>query len=171
MTGEFRSPWISRRRTLAAIGALAAAIVSDNARPAGVHKCTDAAGVTYQDRPCGSESASPGIDDAPLSVMPSPGRGSTLVRREDPVKPVRPERTRRTEAPRPGNAAERRHLRTGMSEGEVLSRLGPPDLTSGKGRRLVRWTWLPVPGDPDTLTVVLFDTGRIVEIERTIVRR
>jgi hypothetical protein len=28
-----------------------------------------------------------------------------------------------------------------------------------------------VPGDPDTITVVLFDVGRAVEIERTIVKR
>ena len=47
----------------------------------------------------------------------------------------------------------------------------PADLTTGKGRRLARWTWMPVPGDPDTITVVLFDVGRIVEIERTVVKR
>ena len=58
-----------------------------------------------------------------------------------------------------------------MSEGEVVARIGTPDLTTGKGRRLARWTWMPVPGDPDTITVVLFDVGRIVEIERTVVRR
>ena len=47
-----------------------------------------------------------------------------------------------------------------MSEGEVVARIGPPDLTTGKGRRLARWTWMPVPGDPDTITVVLFDVVR-----------
>ena len=88
-----------------------------------------------------------------------------------PARAPRAERARRPETQRPGNPADRKHLRAGMSEGEVVARIGPPDLTTGKGRRLARWTWMPVPGDPDTITVVLFDVGRIVEIERTVVKR
>ena len=52
-----------------------------------------------------------------------------------------------------------------------MARVGPPDLTTGKGRKQARWTWMPVPGDPDTITVVLFETGRAIEVERTVVKR
>lgn len=30
---------------------------------------------------------------------------------------------------------------------------------------------MPAPADPDTVTAVLFDTGRVVEVERTVVKR
>ena len=52
-----------------------------------------------------------------------------------------------------------------------MARVGAPDLTTGKGRKQARWTWMPVPGDPDTITVVLFETGRAIEVERTVVKR
>ena len=164
-----RSPL--RRRVLHA-GGLALAAVAVRAFGA-VHKCPGPQGIVYQDRPCGAGAADRDGDlaDAPLSVLPAPSPARTLERREPAVKPPRQERPRRREPPRDGNPAERRHLRVGMSEGEVIARVGPPDLTTGKGRRQARWTWMPVPGDPDTITVVLFDVGRAIEIERTVVKR
>ncbi|MBK6804719.1 MAG: hypothetical protein IPG84_07560 [Betaproteobacteria bacterium] len=160
---------------LAAVGAMIA-ILTGVAEPAGaaIHKCAGADGATsYQDRPCGPSATPADFDGtiAPMSVLPSPPTGATVVRREPPARAARAERARRPETQRPGNPADRKHLRAGMSEGEVVARIGPPDLTTGKGRRLARWTWMPVPGDPDTITVVLFDVGRIVEIERTVVKR
>ncbi|CAG0989771.1 hypothetical protein BURK1_02202 [Burkholderiales bacterium] len=138
-----------------------------------IHKCAGTGGTTYQDRPCGPQDTPAAFDGttAPLSVTPSPAQGTTLVRRDSAPKPVRAERARRAEPVRTGNPSERRHLRTGMSEGEVIARIGPPDLTTGKGRRLARWTWMPAHGDPDTITVVLFEVGRAVEIERTVIKR
>jgi hypothetical protein len=56
-----------------------------------------------------------------------------------------------------------------MSEGEVLARLGKPDLATKGGRRM-RWTFLPAPGDPQTMTLVRFEDGRVVEVERRVVR-
>jgi hypothetical protein len=139
---------------------------------AAVHKCAAADGIVYQDRPCREgEARDTDVQDAPLSVLPFPSPGRTVEKRELPPKPVRAERPRRADAPVPGNPAERRHLRVGMSEGEVMARAGPPDLTTGKGRKQSRWTWMPVPGDPDTITVVLFETGRAIEVERTVVKR
>jgi len=138
---------------------------------AAVHKCVGPDGTVYQDRPCSASVREGGIDDAPLSVLPAPTPSRTVERREPVQKPPRAERARRTEVARMGNPAERRHLRVGMSEGEVMARAGPPDLTTGKGRKQARWTWMPVPGDPDTITVVLFDTGRAVEVERTVIKR
>ncbi|MEO8485101.1 MAG: hypothetical protein ABI585_02075 [Betaproteobacteria bacterium] len=143
-----------------------------DARPA-VHKCVGPAGVVYQDRPCGSDATSRPDDvaDASLSVLPAPPRASTIERRAAPARPPRVERVRRAEFPLAGNPAERRHLRVGMSEGEVIARAGMPDLTTGKGRKQSRWTWMPAAGDPDTITVVLFETGRAVEVERTVIKR
>jgi len=94
-----------------------------------------------------------------MSVMPSPPAGATVVRRSRLHERHAPTAPARPEAQRAGNPGDRKHLRAGMSEGEVVARIGPPDLTTGKGRRLARWTWMPVPGDPDTITVVLFDVG------------
>ena len=152
-----------------AFGAIAAAVVLE--APAAVHKCVEDGGTTYQDRPCGATAPDPsGVADAPLSVLPTPSRRSILQREAAP-KPPRAERARKPEAANRGDANERRHLRIGMSEGEVLARVGPPDFTTGKGRRSARWTWMPAPADPDTVTVLLFDTGRVVEVERTVVKR
>lgn len=162
---------IARRRVLQAGGAVALASALSTAFAA-VHKCTGPGGTVYQDRPCGTD-ASPragDLADAPLSVVPVPTPARRIERREPAAKSPRQERARRREPPRHGNPAERRHLRVGMSEGEVIARVGPPDLTTGKGRRQSRWTWMPVPGDPDTITVVLFDVGRAIEVERTVVK-
>jgi hypothetical protein len=114
-----------------------------------------------------------GFDDttATLSVLPSFARGTTIVRREEAVRTPRAERARKADPSRTGDPQGRKHLRVGMSEGEVMARVGPPDLTTGKGRRQSRWTWLPVAADPDTITVVLFEVGRIVEVERTVIKR
>jgi len=137
-----------------------------------VHKCAAAGATVYQDRPCrDGEARDTDVADAPLSVLPFPSPGRSVQKREAPPKPPRVERARRAEAAAAGNPAERRHLRVGMSEGEVIARVGPPDLTTGKGRKQSRWTWMPVPGDPDTITAVLFETGRAIEVERTVVKR
>lgn len=159
-----------RARSFLACAALAAAGIGH--APAAVHKCVAGDGATtYQDRPCGTapQDAS-GVSDAPLSVLPAPSRRS-ITQRDPPSRPQRPARARKEEPSRVGDAKERRHLRIGMSEGEVLARVGPPDFTTGKGRRSTRWTWMPAAADPDTVTVVLFDTGRVVEVERTVVKR
>ncbi len=58
-----------------------------------------------------------------------------------------------------------------MQQGEVVARIGAPDLKSGgANRRLVRWTYMPVPEDPQTLTTIVFDSGRVVEVERKMMR-
>lgn len=169
--GRARAAW--RRLGAVVAAAVIAATPEAGALGAVVHKCADpAGGIVYQDRPCGPEALAADSSSVPmLSVVPGT-RDSKIVSapRPPPAIRARPERTRRAEPAR-GDPQERRHLRAGMSEGEVLARIGPPDLTSGKGRRQTRWTWMPVASDPDTITAVLFDTGRVVEIERTVVKR
>jgi hypothetical protein len=58
-----------------------------------------------------------------------------------------------------------------MHEGEVMARIGPPDMRSGGGgRKLARWTYMPAVGDPQTLTTVVFEYGKVIEVERKVVR-
>ena len=58
-----------------------------------------------------------------------------------------------------------------MSEAEVLARIGAPDLKSGgAGRRSARWSYLPSPADPQTVTTLLFDYGKVIEVERKVLR-
>jgi hypothetical protein len=160
---------------LAALVALLLALAARPARAApGVWKCIAPAGApVYQDRPCapGSELRDFAADPPPLSVVPldvprpAPPVGKSPRRADKPVA-ARPARG----APKvAGDAAERKHVREGMSEGEVLARLGSPDLATKGGRRM-RWTFLPAPGDPQTMTLVRFEDGRVVGVERVTVR-
>ncbi len=80
--------------------------------------------------------------------------------------------TRPVKSTRRGDAAERAHLRAGMSQGEVLARLGEPDTRAGgKGTRHARWTYLPAPGDPETITTLIVANGVLVEIDRKVVKK
>jgi len=68
-------------------------------------------------------------------------------------------------------AAERKFVRSGMSEAEVLHRLGRPDVTSGSGRKSSkRWAYLPRPGDPGTMTTLTLQGGSVTDVERKVVR-
>lgn len=68
-----------------------------------------------------------------------------------------------------GNPAERKFLVPGIGDGEVVARIGRPDMSSGAGRKAVRWTYLPAPEDPQTLTTLTFELGRLVHVERKVV--
>jgi hypothetical protein len=64
------------------------------------------------------------------------------------------------------------HVRLGMSEAEVLAKLGHPDMTVGnKNAAAPRWTYLPAPGDPETVTTLSFVKGTLVDIERKVVKK
>ncbi len=139
-----------------------------------VYKCAgEGTTPVYQDAPCppGRELRNFESDPANVSVMPMrPPAGTTsrvtAPQRERPVKPAKEGRKAAH-----GDPAERRHVQPGMHEGEVLARLGAPDLKSGGGgRKVARWTYMPVPGDPQTLTTVVFEYGKVIEVERKVVR-
>lgn len=146
----------------------------------GVFKCRgNGAGPVYQQQPCapGTTLRDFAQDPATVSVVPF-----EFARSRESAKPPRADRAgkpsarpdkRKAEAERRGSDAavvERRHVKDGMSDGEVLARLGPPDLQSGKTARRMRWTYLPVPGDPQTVTLLRFEDGRVVGVERTTMR-
>jgi len=71
--------------------------------------------------------------------------------------------------------AERKFIREGMSEGEVLVKIGKPDsesVDSGGGARVVvkRWIYLPSPGDPQMVTTITIREGKVAEVTRQMTR-
>ena len=142
---------------------------------AGLYKCARADGsVTYQEDTCpdGTELRDFSRDPANVSVVPFrmvPGTETRTIPRDKPVKAAT-ERKSRRDAERRGNAAERKFLMPGIGEGEVVARVGRPDMSTGAGRKVVRWTYLPVPEDPGTITTLTFELGRLVEVERKVIR-
>jgi len=152
-----------------------AALIAPPWALAQVWKCADERGrPVYQDAPCpeGRTLRDFAADPPPVSVVPIRPAPGTVSRATAAAatKERKPGGGRKADAA-PGNAAERRHLQPGMHEGEVMARVGPPDLKSGGGgRKLARWTYMPVAGDPQTLTTVMFEYGKVIEVERKVVR-
>lgn len=73
------------------------------------------------------------------------------------------------------DASERKFIREGMSEGEILLKIGKPDsesVDSGAGATVTvkRWIYLPTPGDEQTLTTVVIRDGKVTEVTRKISR-
>jgi hypothetical protein len=140
-----------------------------------VYKCEGSGGVpVYQDAPCpdGRELRNFATDPATVSVLPMPPARGSVTRQSAAAPVAKPRATSTKEKPVAiGNAGERRYLAVGMQEGEVLARAGKPDMKSGGGgRKLARWTYMPAPGDPQTLTTIVFEYGKVVEVERKVVR-
>lgn len=73
------------------------------------------------------------------------------------------------------DARERRFVRQGMHEGEVLLRVGKPDheafIRNVRGQPEEKtWAYFPHPRDPQTLTIYTLRAGVVSSIERKIVR-
>lgn len=71
--------------------------------------------------------------------------------------------------------ADRKFIREGMSEGEVLMKIGRPDSESndsGGGAKVAikRWIYFPTPGDPQTMTTITIRDGRVTEVSRQLSR-
>lgn len=138
-----------------------------------VYKCMDARQQpVYQDKPCaaGAELRNFDTDPPNVSIIPMRPIPGTTTRVVAPPK-VKSSGSAKPGKVRAGDPSERRYIHPGMHEGEVLARIGPADMISGgKGRKVSRWTYMPVPGDPQTLTTVVFDTGKVVEVERKVMK-
>ncbi|HET9273148.1 MAG TPA: DUF4124 domain-containing protein [Methyloceanibacter sp.] len=141
---------------------------------AGVYKCArDDGTVMYQEDPCpaGKELRDFERDPASLSVIPFRIPNEPA----DPASPRKAAGSTKTDRPsrkseeRHGNPAERKFLVPGIGEGEVVARIGRPDVSSGAGRKTMRWTYLPVPEDPQTVTTLTFELGRLIQVERKVV--
>jgi hypothetical protein len=159
----------------AAVVALLAAALSAGA-PAAIYKCVEEGNKSvYQDSPCppGKELRNFDADPAEVSVIPF------TVAPESPT-PVGP--THATKAALPAqksskkdlaagaDAGQRRFVVAGMSEAEVIARIGSPDMTSGdRGRKTLRWSYLPAAGDPKTITTLTLEFGKVTDVERKVV--
>ena len=143
-----------------------------------VYKCAGEGGIpVYQEMPCGpaKELRNFQTDPPEITILPAP-RGSTAPSdaiKSAPPKNGRADRDAKTgKGTVAGNATERMHLRLGMSESEVLARVGSPDMTVGaKNAPSPRWTYMPAPGDPETITTLMFTKGVLVDIERKVVKK
>jgi hypothetical protein len=154
-----------------------ALLVALAASPAGAAlvKCADDRGaVIYQDTACppGKELRDLEAHPATLSVVPgTPVPSATATAKTS--RSVRPTATRvAAHRNKPGNPAERRFIHNGMSEAEVILRIGRPDVrTKGHGKAGgTRWSYLPSAGDADTLTTLTLAGGKVIDVERRVAR-
>jgi hypothetical protein len=155
-----------------------ALVVHHGSAGATMVKCRgDQGSVIYQDAACkpGAELRNFDTDPATVSVVPFP-------RAVAPAPRAAPPRERASQSPRhppapsmtSGRAAERRFIRTGMSESEVVRRIGKPeaDASTSRNKRKdgKRWSYLPAEGDPQTITTITIVAGQVTDVERKIVR-
>lgn len=73
------------------------------------------------------------------------------------------------------DAAERKFIRVGMGEGEVVLKIGKPDHEAfthvAKGEPEAKtWTYFPDPRDAQTLTILSLKAGVVTQVERKIAR-
>jgi len=155
--------------------AIALTCVTGSAQ-AQIYKCTGEGNVPlYQGTPClpGRELRNFAADPAEVSVLPMPplpaSGGASGAAARAAGSASRPHGAPRAERVRGGDPAQRRYLFPGMQAGEVLARAGAPDMKAGGGKA-ARWTYLPHPGDPQTLTTVVIENGRVTDVERKVVR-
>jgi hypothetical protein len=162
------------RPILSAVVACALAAVAP--ADAQVYKCAgEGTQPVYQDAPCppGRELRNFAADPATVSVIPIRPVPGTTTRAVTPAGPrlKNASAADRKDRSRAGDPAERRFIHPGLHEGEVLARVGPPDLKSGgSGRKLARWSYMPADRDPQTITTVVFEYGKVVEVERKVVK-
>jgi hypothetical protein len=161
------SPWICAAATL----------VTPLAH-AQVYKCAGDKGIpVYQEMPCspGKELRNFQTDPPEITVLPArrpPGNPADVIREAPPKNTKADKDAKPGKSVNAGNAAERAHLRVGMTEAEVLSRVGTPDVSVGsKGTAAPRWTYMPAPGDPETTTMLQFNKGVLVDIDRKVVKK
>jgi Domain of unknown function (DUF4124) len=166
------------RRIASCLGLAAWVFVSPMAL-ADVYKCAGDGGIpVYQETPCGPAKELRNFQTDPPEITILPAQ-RVIAAPPDAIKNAPPKNgktdTRDAKAGKAavaGDATERMHLRVGMSESEVLARLGPPDMTIGaKNAPSPRWTYTPAPGDPETITTLMFTKGVLVDIERKVVKK
>jgi len=140
-----------------------------------LYLCKDPAGGTvYQSEPCPPDQLIRSIEeDTRVNVLPSapPPPAKPAPKPARVIKEAREAKARAA----PGHPEERRFLREGMDEAEVLLKVGPPNARgigpapSGRGKAK-RWIYMPAPGDADTITTVMFQQGKVVAVERKVSR-
>jgi uncharacterized protein DUF2845 len=151
-------------------------------------------GVVYQDTPCAAGAELRNLDKDPPSLSVVPGLPPASQRASSagaaPARNARggSERDARGEArdklradKTVERAGERRFIRAGMTEAEVLARIGRPDVNAHR-RETARkasnkragagaeWSYLPNAGDPQTITTLTIVGGKVTDVRRSIAR-
>ena len=174
--GPRRARTGARPGTVLALAVLGGFLAADCG--AEVFKCAGSGNVPiYQDTPCpaGRELRNFQTNPPEITVLPAPGasaepRETRRPAKDDAAAKAAPPAA--GDARLPGDAAERRFMRRGMTEGEVIARLGQPDVTSrGPKDKAARWTYLPAARDPETVTIIHFANGVVTEVERKVSKR
>lgn len=161
--------------TLAAFAA--AMLAAMPAAHADVYKCAGERGVpVYQEMPCakGKELRNFQLDPPEITVLPAQPNANVAPAAKAPVAKAEAKSNdaRPGKSAFAGDASERKFIRSGMSEAEVLAKLGQPDMTvGGKNGKPARWTYMPAPGDPETITSVTLTKGTVTEVDRKAVRK
>lgn len=181
MTGPTMTlPTLDRASARLAPTLLAALLALAVSAPAAqVFKCAGRNGIpVYQDGPCpaGKELRNFQTDPPAITVLPAPELALEPRPAGEAKRPVREPVPRRAatadggEGSPAGDAAERRFLRPGMTEGEVVARVGVPEVTSRGGSRksATRWTYLPSTRDPETITIVTLSNGVVTDVQRKV---
>ncbi len=167
-------------RDIAPCAALIAALAAPLAARAEVYKCAgDNGNPVYQEMPCaaGRELRNFQTDPPEITVLPgttrgnvAPAAGSDVAKKD--ARPNRDAAPSKPAKPAKAGASERRFARAGMTEGEVLAKLGTPDMKAyRRNQKQTRWTWLPADGDLDTITTLTLVEGVVTEVERRVVKK
>ncbi|MDQ2963198.1 MAG: DUF4124 domain-containing protein [Pseudomonadota bacterium] len=139
---------------------------------AAIYKCAnEKGGVVYQDTACipGKELRNLDADPATLSVVPGTPVPAANPAAAPAAKPARVQTG--TVKVKGGDPAERKFIQSGMSEAEVVFKVGRPDIEAkGRGKNGQRWSYLPTAGDPDTLTTLTLAGGKVTHVERKVMR-
>jgi hypothetical protein len=150
------------------------------ARPAraDVYVRGDSGVPVYQEMPCakGKELRNFQLDPPEITILPAQPRANVAPAGKEPV--AKGADAKKSNDAKPGksalaaDASERKFVRAGMSEAEVLAKLGQPDMTvGGKNGNPARWTYMPAPGDPETITSMTLTKGTVTEVDRKAVRK
>jgi hypothetical protein len=157
--------------------AVALAVVPSGAG-AEVYKCAGEGAIpVYQEVPCakGRELRNFQTDPPEITILPAPSRANPApsAAKNAPANDAKSGKDAKPgKSTTAGDASERKLIRTGMTEAEVLAKLGYPDMTTGgKNGAAARWIYMPAPGDPETITSLTLTKGAVTEIDRKIVRK
>jgi len=161
------------------IGAIALAASAALAVPASVqatvYKCLGENGlVMYQESPCVKGRELRNFDDDPPDLSIVHGGVAPQPPVSTAAKPKDSRTLQGDAAPGKahGDAAGRKFVTKGMTEAEVLAKLGRPDATAGGSRNhQTRWSYLPVNGDPDTVTTITFSGGAVSDVSRKVIKK
>jgi uncharacterized protein DUF4124 len=162
-----------RRAAVALACAAAGVLVASSPAQATVYKCSSGNGVVvYQEFPCPIGRELRNFDDDPPDLSVIHGGVATPSAPAEKPKDTRTIQGDVTIGKVVGDATARRFVHKGMSEAEVLAKIGRPDATAGGSRtQQTRWSYLPADGDPDTVTTITFSAGAVSDVSRKVIKK